>query len=165
MKLYLVQHAKAASKQVDPERSLTEGGHRDIQKVAAFIKPLNLCVDYLWHSGKRRAVQTAEILAEVIKMNKAQTMRDGLGPNDDVAVLRSELASAEPRKTDGNLRGQQDVMIVGHLPFLSKLASLLLGGSESVNTVAFKQGGIVCLRRGEEEQWQIDWMVTPELLV
>ncbi len=154
MKLYLVQHAKAALKQVDPERSLTEEGRRDIQKVAAFIKPLNLCVDYLWHSGKRRAVQTAEILAEVIKMNKAQTMRDGLGPNDDVSVLRSELASAE-----------QDVMIVGHLPFLSKLASLLLGGSESVNRVAFKQGGIVCLRRGEEEQWQIDWMVTPELLV
>jgi len=46
MKLYLVQHAKAASKEVDPERPLTEEGHRDIQKVAAFIRPLNLCVDY-----------------------------------------------------------------------------------------------------------------------
>ena len=154
MKLYLVRHAKAASKEVDLERSLTEEGRRDIQKVAAFIKPLNLCVDYLWHSGKRRAIQTAEILAEVVKINKAQTGRDGLGPNDDVAVLRSELASAE-----------QDVMIVGHLPFLSKLASLVLGGSESANTAAFKQGGIVCLSRGEENRWQIDWMVTPELLV
>ena len=175
MKLYLVQHAKAALKQVDPERPLTEEGRQDIQRVAAFIKPLNLCVDYLWHSGKRRAVQTAEILAEVVEINKTQTIHDGLGPNDDVAVIRSELASAEPRKTNGNLRGQQDVMIVGHLPFLSKLASLLLGGSEprpcergegeSANTVAFKQGGIVCLRRGEENRWQIDWMVTPELLV
>jgi len=154
MKLYLVQHAKAALKQVDPQRPLTEEGRQDIQKVTAFIKPLNLCVDYLWHSGKRRAVQTAEFLAEVVKINKTQTIRDGLGPNDDVAVLRDELACAE-----------QDVMIVGHLPFLSKLASLLLGGSESANTVVFKQGGIVCLRRGEEERWQIDWMVTPELLV
>ena len=154
MKLYLVQHAKAASKQVDPERSLTEEGRRDIQRVAAFIKPLNLCVDYLWNSGKKRAMQTAEILSEVVKINKAQTIRDGLGPNDDVTVLRDDLACAE-----------QDVMIVGHLPFLSKLASLLLGGSESANTVAFKQGGIVCLRRAEENRWQIDWMVTPELLV
>ena len=154
MKLYLVQHAKAASKQIDPHRPLTEEGHQDMQKVTAFIKPLKLCVDYLWHSGKRRAAQTAELLAEVIKINKAKTARDGLGPNDDVTVLRDELASL-----------QQDVMIVGHLPFLSKLASLLLGGSESANTVAFKQGGIVCLRRAEENQWQIDWMVTPELLV
>ena len=154
MKLYLVQHAKAALKQVDPQRPLTEEGRQDIQRVAAFIKPLNLCVDYLWHSGKRRAVQTAEFLAEVVEINKTQTIHDGLGPNDDVTVLRDDLALA-----------QQDVMIVGHLPFLSKLTSLLLAGSESDNTVAFKQGGIVCLSRSDENQWQIDWMVTPELLV
>ncbi|GAI19193.1 unnamed protein product, partial [marine sediment metagenome] len=54
MKLYLVQHAKAASKQVSPQRPLTEEGRRDVQKVAAFVKPLKLWVDYLWHSGKRR---------------------------------------------------------------------------------------------------------------
>jgi len=154
MKLYLVQHAKASSKQVDPERSLTEEGRRDIQKVAAFIKPLNLCVDYLWHSGKKRTAQTAEILAEVVKVNKASIARDGLGPNDDVTVLRSELASAG-----------QDVMIVGHLPFLSKLTSLLLVGSESANMAAFKNGSIVCLKRCEDNQYQIDWMVTPELLI
>jgi len=55
-------------------------------------------------------------------------------------------------------------MIVGHLPFLGKLASLLLTGCESANTVAFKQGGIVCLSRSELKQWQINWMVTPEIL-
>lgn len=154
MRLYLVQHAKAASKQVDPQRPLTEEGQRDIQKVAAFIKPLNLCVDCLWHSGKKRAVQTAEILAEVIRINKAKIARDDLGPNDDVTALKDELIS-----------GQQDIMIVGHLPFLSKLASVLLGGCESANSVAFKNAGIVCLQRSEDNQWQIDWMITPELLV
>ena len=154
MKLYLVQHAKATSKQADPQRPLTEEGRHDMHRVAAFIKPLNLCVDYLWHSGKRRAEQTAELLAEVIKINKTQTARDGLGPNDDVTALRNELVS-----------GQQDIMIVGHLPFLGKLASLLLTGSESTDTVAFKNGGIVCLTRCEENQWQIDWMITPEFLL
>jgi len=154
MKLYLVQHAKAASKQVDPQRPLTEEGRRDVQKVAAFIKPLKLCLDYLWHSGKRRAAETAELLAEVIEIKKAKIARDGLGPNDDVTTLRDELASV-----------QQDIMIVGHLPFLSKLASLLLAGSESADTVAFRNGGIVCLNRAETNQWQIDWIVTPELIV
>jgi phosphohistidine phosphatase len=154
MKLYLVQHAKAASKEVDPQRSLTEEGRRDIRKVAAYIKPLKLWVDCLWNSGKRRAVQTAEILAEVIEIKEAKIARDGLAPNDDVTTLRDELASV-----------QQDIMIVGHLPFLSKLVSLLLAGSESANTVAFKNGGIVCLNRAETNQWQIDWIVTPELIV
>ena len=151
MRLYLVQHAKAASKEVNPERPLTEEGLRDIKKVAEFVKPLNLCVDYLWHSGKKRAVQTAEVLAEVIEVNKALTGRDGLAPNDEVSVPANEFVSAS-----------DDFMIVGHLPFLSKLASLLLTGSESANTVTFKQGGIVCLSH-TDEKWQIEWMVTPEL--
>ena len=153
MKLYLVQHAKAASKEIDPQRPLTEEGLRDIKKVAEFIKPSDLCVDYLWHSGKKRAAQTAEVLAEVIKVDNTLTAHDGLGPTDDVTVLKAEFASA----TD-------DIMIVGHLPFLAKLASLLLTGSELADTVAFKQGGIVCLSRCNENKWQIDWMVTPEVL-
>jgi phosphohistidine phosphatase len=152
MKLYLVQHAKAASEQVDPQRGLTEEGRREIKKVAAFIKPLNLCVDYLWHSGKKRAAQTVEILAGAIKI-KTQTSRQDLGPNDDVKPFKDEIVSA-----DG------DIMVVGHLPFLSKLASLLLAGSESANTIAFKNAGIVCLQRCEKNQWQVDWIVLPEVI-
>ena len=153
MKLYLVQHAKAASKDIDPARSLTEEGLRNIQKVAAFIKSLNLSVDYLWHSGKKRAQQTAEVLVEAVEVRTETTGRDGLAPNDDVTALKGELMSA-----------QQDIMIVGHLPFLNKLASLLLTGCESSNTVAFRQGGIVYLEYTGDNQWQLDWMVTPEIL-
>jgi len=153
MKLYLIQHAKAASEDVDPERPLTEEGRRDIQKITAFIKPLSLRVDYLWHSGKKRAAQTAELLSEVVEINKALTAHAGLGPNDDVTALKDELVSR-----------QQDIMIVGHLPFLDKLASLLLTGCESAGSVAFKNAGIVCLVRSGENRWQLDWMVTPEIL-
>jgi phosphohistidine phosphatase len=153
MKLYLVQHAKAAPTEVNPQRPLTEEGRRDVQKVAAFIKPLNLCVDYLWHSGKRRAAETAELLAEVIDIKEPTIARDGLGPNDNITALRDELVSS-----------QQDIMVVGHLPFLSKLASLLLTGSESAETVAFKNAGIACLNCSETNQWQIDWVITPELI-
>ena len=153
MKLYLVQHAKAASKEVDPERPLTEEGRGDIQKVAAFIKPLNLSVDYLWHSTKTRAIQTAEILAEVIKIHKEKIEREGLAPNDNVTAIKDELIAT-----------QQDTMIVSHMPFVSKLASLLLTGREFADTVAFRQGGIVALNSSEPNQWKIEWMVIPELL-
>lgn len=154
MKLYLVQHAKAAPKEIDPERALTDQGRQELQKVAAFIKPLDLSVDYLWHSGKKRAAQTAELLAEVIRINQAEAARDDLGPTDDVTAVSDELAHIE-----------QDVLIVGHLPFLSRLTSLLLTGSESADTVVFKNAGIVCLNRSEENRWQLDWVVIPELLV
>jgi phosphohistidine phosphatase len=153
MKLYLVQHAKAASEQLDPQRPLTEEGHQEIQKVAAFVKPLDLSVDYLWHSGKKRAAQTSQILSDVVLINKTAIARDGLGPNDDVTALKQELLSA-----------QCDIMIVGHQPFLGKLASLLLTGCRSADTIAFKQGGIVCLNRLDNNQWQIEWMIIPELL-
>jgi phosphohistidine phosphatase SixA len=53
-------------------------------------------------------------------------------------------------------------MIVGHLPFLSKLTSRLLGKEEEV--VNFQQGGIVCLEKMEHLPWRIRWMVVPELL-
>ena len=153
MKLYLVQHAKAASKDIDPDRSLTEEGLRDIQKVAAFIKPLALSADYLWHSGKKRAQQTAGILAEVITINIEHTAREGLAPNDDVKVIENEIMSLK-----------QNIMIVGHLPFLSKLASLLLTGRDSSNTVAFKNAGIVCLNYTDDNQWQLDWIIIPDIL-
>ncbi len=153
MKLFLVQHAKAASKEVDPDRPLTEEGRRDIQKIAAFVRPLSLCVDFLWHSGKTRARQTSEILAEVVTVRNEMVAHDGLAPNDDVKTIKEKIDSAG-----------QDIMIVGHLPFLSKLASLLLTGSESSSTVAFKQGGIVCLNHSDDNQWQITWMITPGLL-
>ena len=153
MKLYLIQHAKAASKEADPRRPLTEDGQWDMQKISDFIEPLDLSVGYLWHSGKTRAQQTAEILDEVVEVTEEMVAHDGLAPNDDVSRLRDEIIS-----------DQEDVMIVGHLPFMSKLASLLLTGSESSGAVAFRQGGIVCLEYSDDNKWQLQWMVVPDLL-
>ena len=47
MKLYLVQHGRAASKDVDSRRPLTEEGRSDVENIAAFVKSLGLSVDYL----------------------------------------------------------------------------------------------------------------------
>ena len=153
MNLYLVQHGKAVAKEVDPDRSLTGQGRAEVERVAAFIEPLSLSVGCLWHSGKTRAAQTARILTEVVKADKGVLQRDGLAPNDDVTNLADELNAAN-----------QDIMIVGHLPFLSKLASLLISGSESTNVVAFENGGVVSIRRSEQNQWQLSWIATPGLL-
>lgn len=153
MKLYLVQHGNALSKEQDPKRPLSEKGIADLNKIADFIKPVSVEVDYIRHSEKQRAIRSAKILAGVLKVSKDVKARDGLNPNDDVSAIEKELASV-----DG------DIMLVGHMPFLGKLASLLLSGNETSDTVRFQQGCIVCLNRDEDTGWRLEWMVVPEIL-
>jgi phosphohistidine phosphatase len=153
MYLYLVQHGQAKSKDEDPNRPLTQKGQNDVKKISAFLKKAGLSVENIWHSGKTRAAQTADILASGVKVNQAIVQHDGLAPNDVIGPVKAELIEAK-----------QDVMIVGHLPFLSKLASELVANRASAGIVTFQQGGIVCLERNEDLTWSVRWMVVPELL-
>ena len=153
MKVYLVRHGDAVSSEVDPQRPLSEQGRADILKIASFIRPLEISVEHIWHSGKSRAVQTAEILAEAVDVERDCSARDGLAPNDDVSTIADELEAYDA-----------DLMIVGHLPFLAYLTSLLLAGKETADVVAFDAGAIACLKRRDHGTWQINWMVTPEII-
>jgi phosphohistidine phosphatase len=153
MKLYLIQHGEAATEEVDPARPLTAKGRTDVQKIASFLKGAGLGPMVIFHSGKTRARQTAEIIAAQLSPGCQVKERDGLSPKDPVKVLANEISGMA-----------NDLMIVGHLPFLGKLGASLLAGVESKNLVAFRQGGVVCLQRDEDQTWQVAWMVTPELL-
>jgi len=152
MKLYLIQHGEATAEEVDPSRPLTAKGRTDVQKIASFLKGAELGPMVIFHSGKTRARQTAEIIATQLSPGCQVKERDGLAPKDPVKVLAKEIWEMA-----------NDLMIVGHLPFLGKLAARLLVGQESKNVVAFRQGGIVCLQRSEDQTWQVAWMITPEL--
>ena len=79
--------------------------------------------------------------------------REGLGPKDQVAAAKQAL-----EQTAG------DIMIVGHLPFLSKLVALLVTGSEEDEIVEFRFGSVVCLERRDGGKWKVAWMITPALL-
>ena len=153
MKLYFVRHGDAVSSQLDPKRPLSKQGLADIRKVASFIKPLKISVEHIRHSGKLRAAQTAEILAESVLVEKDCSAHEALGPNDDVTILAYELEAYDT-----------DLMIVGHLPFLAYLTSLMVAGKETANVAAFDAGAIACLKRRNPGRWQIEWMITPEFL-
>jgi len=153
MRLYLVQHGKATPKEQDPDRPLTGVGQEEVEAVADFIHPLELQVGQLWHSGKTRAKQTAKILAHALTVAEGPSARKDLAPDDYVAPLRDELAATS-----------EDTMIVGHVPFVSRLAALLVTGYESPPVVTFVNAGIVCLERTGDNRWRIEWIVTPDLL-
>jgi len=154
MKLYLAQHGEAAPKEVDPKRGLTPEGARTVDAVAAFLADKALDVPEVWHSGKARAQQTAERLAAGLAAGAKVVSRDGLAPKDDVEAVASALA-----------RRDEDLMIVGHLPFLSKLASLLLTGSTKNEVLAFQNAGVFCLQRDGEGARRLAWAVVPALLL
>ena len=153
MRLYLVQHGRAAEKTVDPDRSLTPEGAREVDRVGAFLSPRHLDIPEVWHSGKARAQQTAERLAKHIAPKAKIETRLWLAPKDEVADLAKALR-----------RRGTDLMIVGHLPFLSRLASLLLTDDENRDLVAFSNAGAVCLERDDESRWRIKWILPPGIL-
>jgi len=95
MKVYLVRHGEAVSSQFDPQRPLSDKGLADIRKVASFIKPLEISVEHIRHSGKLRAAQTAEILAESVSVEKDCSAHKNLSPNDDVTGIADEIEATE----------------------------------------------------------------------
>lgn len=153
MKIYLVQHGEAVAKEVDPERPLTEQGVTDVQRVARALKHAGVEVKRVIHSGKLRAQQTAEILAtEIAPMLQLETS-DLINPNDDPVAFDLQTAC-----------GSRGTMVVGHLPFMAKLLSHLVIGDDSHMLAAYQPGSVVCLELIEKDNWQINWMVRPELL-
>ena len=151
MKLYLMQHGEAMTKEENPERPLTERGKRDVNGVVAFIAHA-LQIDHIRHSGKRRAEDTANIVARHLHAQEIVVAVGGMNPNDEVEPVAEELQ-----------REEQSVMLVGHLPFLSRLASYLLTGNAEQTFIQFHMGGVVCLER-QEKNWLIRWMVIPGLV-
>ena len=153
MKIYLVQHGEAAAKEVEPERPLTEQGMKDVQRIAEALKRAGVEVKRVIHSGKLRAQQTAEILAIEIAPELQLETSALINPNDNPCAFDLQ--------TDG---GNTDTVVVGHLPFMAKLVSHLVTGDESQTLVAYQPGSIVCLEFIEKDNWQINWMLRPELL-
>jgi phosphohistidine phosphatase len=153
MKLYLVQHGAALSRLEDPGRPLSEQGMQDVHAVAAFLGKVPVRVSRVWHSGKLRAAQTAEILATALLSGGKVEAVEGLNPNDPV----------EEFATDADV-WDEDTLVVGHLPFMSRLVSLLLNGEMNAEPVQYQPGSVVCLERIDAEQWVMLWMLRPELL-
>lgn len=152
MKLYLMQHGKAMSKAENPERPLTVQGKEDVERVSTLLALSKISVSEIRHSGKRRAEDTACIAAQHLQAQDKVVAVEGISPNDDVTPVAEAL------------QGQTDpVMLVGHLPFLSRLASYLLIGDAEKTVVQFQMGGVVCLAK-QEENWVVEWMVIPEIM-
>ncbi|OHD74449.1 MAG: hypothetical protein A2177_16025 [Spirochaetes bacterium RBG_13_68_11] len=155
MRLYLVQHADAVQASVDPERPLSPGGRNTARSLAEACARYHFEATEVIHSGKARARETAEAIGAACKLEARAV--PGLDPLDPVPPFAMECLSLH------------STIVVGHLPFLERLVSLLLAGREDPPVLAFQRGGMVCLeRRGTPETaaslgaWCLLWTAFPD---
>jgi phosphohistidine phosphatase len=153
MSLYLVQHGKSLPKEVDSEQGITDQGRIEVQKVAVKAREMSVSVARIIHSGKKRALQTAEILSRHLTPGRAAVAHEGLNPVDNAAAFALTLS------------GSENLMVVGHLPFMERLAAQLITGSPHKPVIRFRNGGIVYLEFEKERMtWVILWALLPEMV-
>jgi phosphohistidine phosphatase len=141
MWLYLVHHADAVPADVDSTRPLSARGRAQAADVSRRVAGRHARPKTIWHSGKLRARETAEIYLAAINPSATFTATRGLQPDDDPEWMRDSLMGEA-----------DDLMIVSHYPFLPALFQLLCG-PEAV----FPQHGAVALERtgdGWTERWR-----------
>lgn len=144
MKLFLLQHGDCEPETINKERPLTKNGREDVENLSV-LGPFP--VSCVYHSNKLRARQSAEIIAGNIVLKQ----REDLGPNDSVQPLWEEI-----------LKSDENLMIVGHLPFLSRLTSQLLGKDPNISFINFKPGTLVILEH-IESTWLVAGMYPPKI--
>jgi phosphohistidine phosphatase len=158
MELYILRHGIAEEGKPggrDADRALTSEGKRklrDVLKVAARAGVGPKCI---MTSPYVRAVETAEIAAEVLGYRRDLLRTDALVPD------------SEPRRVWEEIRvhkGSESVLLAGHEPLLSQLVAYLLGSPAM--SVDMKKGALVRIdleQFGPEPRGVLKWMVVPRL--
>jgi len=149
MEVFLVRHGEAKSEQEDPRRPLSDSGRSGVEKIARALAEKRVVVAGIVHSDKLRAKETAEILARSLAPRAGVREIRGLAPNDDPWLAKAELEEAS-----------EPLMVVGHLPHLGRLASLLVAGDPEGQVVELPPAAVVSLSRAGEK-WEIQWRLTP----
>ncbi len=155
MALFLVQHGLSAPKDIDPEKGLSDFGREETNRIAQVAKMYKIPVQKIVHSGKNRAEQTASVFHEALALETPMEKISGIQPMDD---SRSFAATINPK---------ENLMVVGHMPFMERLVSFLTTGTENCRVFKFQNSGIVCLdmERGEDNEadWFIKWTLNPNI--
>lgn len=148
---YLVRHGKAKHELEDPTKPLSDLGRLEVMRVARYAASVGIEVAEIRHSNRLRAKQTAEILAEYLLPQLGFREVEGLAPGAEPDRVRALLEEA----TD-------PLMLVGHLPHLSRLVSALVLGNSETEIIRPDTGTMICLVK-TDRGFRLLWVLTPEL--
>ena len=154
MKLYLMRHGEALSPQKDPERGLTDRGKLSVELVAKHLQKQGTSFSQIFHSKKKRARETAEIMGGIIAPHTPLTLHDKITPNDDPHNVFSEI----------NL-WDEDTLIASHLPFVPDLMTLLTEKDAYMTAITFETATVICLEKENSYKWKFLWSTAPSEII
>lgn len=134
----------------EAERFLTPDGVRKTQRAARGLRVLGVAPDIVFTSPYRRAVQTAEIAAEMLRVR------------NELVVSEDLLPDADPRRFLAVL-GETDagsVLAAGHAPHVDGLVGAALGVPPFTS---LKKAGVACLEIGSGAA-VLRWLMEPRQL-
>ncbi len=158
MRVFLIRHVEAQPKdevERDEDRSITPRGETKLRKGARGLRRLDLFPDRILTSPLKRAVATAHIIADELGFTGEVEAVDELSPDSDPAELKEVLADMH----------EEQILLVGHQPFLGELAGALIGSGDA--QIGVKKGGLI---RVDVENWGNDppgklrWLFTVKQL-
>ena len=138
----------------DSKRPLTPGGRIEMQKIAKSLKTVGLQTDRIYTSPLRRARETAEITARILKIPILEEW-DELKPDGNKQALYRKLAGLEQDSRP---------ILVGHEPHLSSVIGEIIGTSDA--RIVLKKGGLAKVRITSftpRISGELRWLLTPKI--
>jgi len=161
MQLYIVRHGIAIAPEdpkcpPDPERYLTEEGMEKTRQVAKGVAKIGAAPDLMMSSPYLRALQTAEVFAQVLEYAKQKIRKsDLLLPGAEPLQLFRELAKNKDHSA---------VFVFGHAPHLDDVIATALGSKQHISSLKKAGVALVELRRVAPPSGELIWLGTPKLL-
>ncbi|HUA19266.1 MAG TPA: phosphohistidine phosphatase SixA [Bryobacteraceae bacterium] len=158
MEIYLLRHGIAEDGQVgqpDAERVLTADGKKKLRNVLRAAASAGVAPSLILTSPYKRAVQTAQLAAEILDYKGELLRTKALEP------------SSSPKPVWDEIRVHKDesrVLLSGHEPLFSRLTAYLLNAPEL--QIDFKKGALACVeveRFTAEPHGVLRWFLTPKI--
>jgi phosphohistidine phosphatase len=157
MELYILRHGIAEDRGTgaDADRALTDEGRQKLRRVLERAVNAKVAPSLILSSPYKRAMETAEMAAKILRYQKKIVQTDVLLPEAAPDAFWEEVRRR---------RHEDSVLAAGHEPMMSAAAAWILGAPGI--KIDLKKGAIVRIdlnRFGLRPQGVLRWMLTPRL--
>jgi len=161
VKLYIVRHGIAAAHGTagiaEDDRPLTKEGIKKTRQAAEGLRAMECFPEAILSSPLPRAIQTAEIVSEVLGKSTPIVLIDALAPGGSRQELYKEIRRRQ---------NSESVMLVGHQPSLGEIAGDIAWGSPD-HFVELKKAGACALELAAfnpKPHGNLLWLLPPYIL-
>lgn len=149
MKVYLVHHVDALSKEQDPQRHISPKGHAQAARIGTRLKALGAAPVRILHSEAQWTIDTAvAVAAKLGASDKTAKAAYPINTDDPVDPFIAEIKASSG-----------DLMMCGHVDYLLRTASKLICGDEKRKVIEFKPGnGTTACLENNGDGWYVTFM-------